>query len=85
MGEIDNPTNIEEYKKQNPRFVSDMNNVLLSAEDVGKMDSDTFRFYEPYIDDLLRKKMLMPSFELNRRIANGMNIKYNTAGYYQFL
>ena len=85
MGEIDNPTDIEDYKKKNPRFVSDMDKVLLSAEDVGKMDTDTFKFYEPYIDELLKKKMLMPSFELNRRIANGMNIRYNPAGYYQFL
>ena len=38
---------IEDYKKKISRFVSDMNNVLLSAEDVGKMDSDTFKFYEP--------------------------------------
>ena len=85
MAEIDNPIDIEEYKKKNPRFVSNMEKVLLSSEDVGKMDTDTFRFYESYIDELLKKKMLMPSYELNKRISNGMNIQYNPAGYYQFL
>ena len=84
MGDINNAVPIEEYKKQNPDFVSSINDILFTSEDVGKMDTDTFQFYEPYIDELLKKQILMPSYELNKRIANGFNVRYNN-GYYQFL
>lgn len=84
MGNIVNPTEIEEYKKKHPKFVNDMQNMLLTSEDVGQMDSDTFDFYEPYIDELLRKGLLLPSYELEKRIAKGAKIRrYN--GHYQLL
>lgn len=84
MGDIKNPQSIQKYREQHPDFVSNMDKVLMTSEDVGRMDSDTFRVYEPYLDELLRRQMLMPSYELNRRIRNGMNVRYNN-GYYQFI
>lgn len=84
MGDIKNPQSIQKYREQHPDFVSNMDKVLMTSEDVGRMDSDTFRVYEPYLDELLRRQMLMPSYELNRRIRNGINVRYNN-GYYQFI
>ena len=79
MGDINNALTPVEYKKRKDSlgYVDNLDNVILTGEDIGKMDRFTFRAYEPLINQLLKEGSVMPRTEADYRVALGDLIYVN--------
>ena len=79
MGDINNALTPVEYKKRKDSlgFLDNLDNVILTGEDIGKMDRFTFRAYEPLINQLLKEGSVMPRTEADYRVALGDLIYVN--------
>lgn len=73
MGNCDNAKPLEQYKKDNPKFIDRFSEREISGDDIAKMDSDLFKVYEKEID----KKMANNQIKHNSASFDGKWVTIN--------